>query len=306
MPIVIANPASPAPIGWESVTENNARPFTIIGSYINMWLLPDDTILVKSGGNSKDLAIFSPATGLWTEKNDLLENSRWTFAVFHPITGNPVAMPTALTQNALEYDIGLDSWSAVSMPAGRAHSQGGTCNLADGDVMSFSSASVAIQQDYATSWDGASFSSRANIPTSPLDNEGYSMPFASSNDNVYLFGNRGSGSASDVVYKYNISGNTWSTTTSMPEPHLQCVVVPLDGTRAMIIGGGETGANGSSDKVYIFDSATDTFTVFAGVRTPENPIALATSMNESAAVLQADSKVLFLDASTMWRTTEAP
>ncbi len=310
MPIVFTNPTIPEPVTWESVTQNNAMPFAPSLAYANMWLLPDDTILVKNGATTKDIAIFDPATGLWTSKNDLPESASTSFAVFHPITGNPVTMPAQQPATKyMEYDIDLDSWTVTSINFARSHWGGGTCNIPNGDTMSFSNIGTSAKYDQATLWDGALFTAVADIPTVPLNNAGYSMPFASSNGNVYLMGSRNEvgSSSSDIVYKYNISSDMWSVGPSLPVALVQIIIVPLDGTRAMLIGGSTSGAGGASQFVYIFDSTAETYTAFAGVRTTENPTALPTAMNSAAAVLQADGKVLFMgDSSTLWRTTAAP
>lgn len=315
MPLINITPYHKVNVGWESVTQNNVIPFSAPTSgFSQMWAISADEILIHTGGtgaNGQQVATFNLTTGLWTLKTSLPQDATVGMGALHPTSGNPIiGAVSAVAGDILEYNPGGDTWSVVAtLPGGRYHRGGIMANLGNGDVVFAQSIYDAVQSDYVTSWNGVGFTLEADIPHTPIQTSNYGNIFGSSNGYLYLISTRAYGPfvATDIVYRYHLGTGLWSTAANnMPEPHLQSIVVPLDGTRALVMGGGETGAGGSSDKVYIFDSTTETFTSFAGIRTPENPLPLPTSYNVGSATKMPDGRVItFQLDNELWITTGA-
>ncbi len=306
MPIVFTKPAQPVE-GWEDISANNTVPLTISGGWRNakMWLYPDNnTLLVANGStssaDSREVATLDLTTMLWASKTDISGSAKLGEPVFHPVNGNPMIMGvTDAERQVYEYSIGTDTWTAtLFFSSTRKHFRSPSANLPNGEVILLGSGlSTDGQYNIASRWDGTSLSPAADIPTIPVSTGGNSELFAAGNNKVYMMGNSDADNALiaiNNVYIFDTVLNTWDTTSlTMPEPHLQCVVVPLDSTRCMVIGGSETSAGGGSSKTYIFDSNTETFTAYGdGYGMPVSGTPHNTGLNLMQGILLGDGRVL--------------
>lgn len=318
MPLVNTTPFFKLGQGWVSVTQNNSIPFgTTISAYANLWRLPDDTILVHNGYHptyGKQVAIFNPATGLWTAKGDMPAAAIRGTATFNPATGKPVLAAPQITETDIyEYTSGTDTWALIANFAPYHHDTAAVAKLPGGDVFAFSNVSggyVGTERNSGTRWDGVNFTVLVDIPDIPVATWAYHGIFASANGYVYLIGgqNYSTSLATSNVYRYDPALNTWTTAANnLPEAHLSSLVIPLsDGYRALVLGGGTAGTGGGSDEVYIFDSTTETFSAYLGLGLPENGVALSTALNAAGGVLLADGNVMVLQNSTLWKTLTPP
>lgn len=94
----------------------------------------------------------------------------------------------------------------------------------------------------------------ANIPYSPIYESAVAI-----NTDIYLFGGRANGSATNKAYKYNTLTNTWSSLRNIPYTFdLGCVVAV--GTDIYILGG-----NTYSTYNYKYDTLTDTYTQMTNI-----------------------------------------
>jgi len=306
MPIIFTQPAGPT-IGWEAVT-TTGNPFTPTQFYnAKMWLYPDNnTLLVAarstSSSPSREVASLNLTTMAWSAlQNPLPHNGKLGHAVWHPVSGNPLIMGVSdQSRSVYEYIIGTDTWTKTQpfLPP-RTFQGAAATNLPNGDVILLGPNQPALQYNDAVSWDGTTLTVLTDIPTSPVAVSGNSNLFASGTK-VYMIGNRlvAGAVATDVVYRYDTNLNSWDSSITMPEPHQQCVVVPLDSTRAMVIGGSTGGGGSSNEKTYIFDASTETFTPY-GVDYAEPAASSSASITSSQGIKLDDGRVLMLHSGTV-------
>jgi len=329
MPLITTTPFNPRPTaGWELVTTNNAFPLSQDrGSQTyKLWLEPDtNTLLVANGSSenirSREVAELDLTTLLWNQLNDSSSLTKvGGKGVRHPVSNKPVILCMTGERQQDTYTTGTDTWAAALLSSTtRDHWNGAACNLLNGDVLLVGSTENAAAGKLVDQWDGTPWSTeptpKADIPTSPVDTRGFGSVFAADNNKVYLIGSRTDSSVgTDVVYRYDVALDSWSDEgIRMPEPHLQTIVVPLDGTRCMVIGGNEGAAigyplTGGSSKTYIFNSTTETFTPY-GVEfgMPASVTPIETGFNDANGILLADGRVLTIGpAGTIYRTVYAP
>ncbi len=262
MPIIFTQPAA---VGWEQKT---SAPFSGTAGHRPMWLLPDDTVLVGASGTfgvGLEVAIYTPSTDSWVQKNDVPTGLSTPMPLFHPVSGKPVVTGDSTPYDIYEYTSGTDTWTLADNWTVN-HRNCGFANLNNGDVIAISSQWTA-QRLLVTSWDGSSFSVLDPIPTPVAgdDIQGRNVAFTADNGDVYTMGFYGylpSGPNSDQIYKYEPTptNNMNLIAEPMPAEFYSPSYARLSGNRVMIIGGIDSG--GFRKEVYIFDMDTETFTQF--------------------------------------------
>ena len=280
-----------------------------------MWLLPDDTVLVGSNGTfgaGLEVAIYTPATDSWVQKNDFPAGLSAPTPVFHPVSGKPVVVGKNSPYDIYEYTSGTDTWANVDTWT-IAHRNCGFANLDNGDVIAISSQQTSDRLKL-TSWDGTTFTALDPIstPVAGDDVQGRNSAFTADNGDIYTMGFYGylpSGPNADQIYKYE-PAPTNSTTliaTPMPAEFYSVGYARLSGNRVMIMGGIDSG--GYRKEIYIFDMDTETFTEYPYYfGAPVVPAGLESGLTIAChAVTLADGRVMCMtNDNDVYITVTAP
>jgi N-acetylneuraminic acid mutarotase len=230
-------------------------------------------IYVFGGGNAtggflNDLWRWDPATKTWTQLANMptakqnVQGAYWNGKIYVPggFTGGG-----HITENAI-YDIATNTWSTgAPLPA----AQTGANVATNGKIYNFGGNPNA--QTTTTIYD---------IPTNTWSN-GAAMPggvtfgraVAVGNFAYYVGGIAGGTSSSNVVYRYDLTANTWSSVAPMQTARASAeVAASPDGTKIYAIGGGGPGsafftAVPLAQSVEIYDIPTNTWSYGAPLLT---------------------------------------
>ena len=176
------------------------------------------------------------------------------------------------------YDIPSDTWFAgAPAPIGRAELTG-VCAEEEGQAKvfaiggrSFDIGSV-LDDVYVYDPPTDTWSPRTPMPT---PRAGLGAAWVSSNNTIYVFGGRDGtspheGTPFDVVEAYDVDTGIWSTMTPMPIPMMDVYSTVYDPrTHEIYVIGGYDGYD-VSGAVQIYDVASDTWSLGAGMPTPRS------------------------------------
>lgn len=114
-----------------------------------------------------------------------------------------------------------------------------------------------------------------NFPTIPGSGALWGHASCVLGDTIYVAGGSSTGTTSNSFYKFSISGNTWTTANSLPNPKAGGDLVAC-GTKIYYIGGGNSTISLGDSVQYVYNPATGIWSTIANI-----PFAVTGNVAES-------------------------